>query len=298
EPARRDAVCAQCHLSGEARIEKRDRRIADFSPGQLLTEYVSYFIYEDRGSVLKATSHVEKMYASKCKQVSGQRLWCVTCHDPHAVPSAANRSSWYRMKCLGCHEPEVCKRGENCITCHMPKGRVIDGGHGVLTDHSIPRGTHPIAFESAAPWRLVEFLSGDSGAREIGLAYAEVFLKTRDRRQRDEAIRRLEGVPRDAEVAVRLADLYQRIGRHALAEELYRAALAREPSNRIALVNLAGIVASRGRLMDAIVMWRNALKQNPCLNEASINLVTALSALGDRLAAEAVRQARRACGSQ
>jgi hypothetical protein len=253
-------------------------------------------VYEGRQSVFKATSHVEKMYASRCKQASGERLWCGTCHDPHAVPAAGNRSSWYRTKCLGCHEPEVCKRGDDCITCHMPKGRVVDGGHGVLTDHSIPRATHRLAFESPAPWRLAGFSRGVPGTRELGLAYAEVFLKTGDRRQRDEAIRLLEQAPRDTAVAVRLADLYQRTGRAGLAEELYRVALEREPSNRVALVNLAGIVASRGGLVDAIAMWRAALKQNPCLDEAAMNLVTALSALGDRAEAEAVQQARTACG--
>jgi Tfp pilus assembly protein PilF len=177
----------------------------------------------------------------------------------------------------------------------MPKGRAVDGGHGVLTDHSIPRSAQRIAFESAAAWRLAGFSKEDSGNRELGLAYAEVHLSSRDRRQRDEAVRLLEAAPPDAAVQVRLADLYQRGGQLDRAERLYRAVLERDRGNTVALVNLGGILASRGLLAEAVPMWRQALNANPCLEEAALNLTTALTALKDVSGAEAVRRARSFC---
>ncbi len=295
DAARRDAVCAQCHLAGEARVERAGRRIENFRPGEALSDYVAYFIYDDRLAALKATSHVEKLHASRCKRATGDRLWCGTCHDPHTAPAAGQRASWFRAKCQGCHQPDVCLRGDDCISCHMPKGRVVDGGHGVLTDHSIPRRAVRIAFESPAPWRLAGFSRADSGSRELGLAYAEVFLRTGDRRQRDEALRLLEAAPRDPAVELRLADLYQRGGQPGRAEPLYRSILARDSRNLVALVNLAGLLAERGRLKEAVPMWRRALDQNPCLDQAVQNLITALRAMNEAASAEAVRKTRAFC---
>jgi len=295
-PSRRDAICAQCHLSGEARIERA--RPSGFRPGDSLSDYAAYFVYDDRRSALKATSHFEKMYASRCKIASGDRLWCGSCHDPHTVPAPQQRVVWYRAKCLACHELGACRRGDDCVSCHMPKGRVVDGGHGVLTDHSIPRRATRIAFEQPSPWRLVGFSPADSGGRELGLAYAEVFLRTGDRRQRDEAVRLLEAAPRDPAVELRLADLYQRAGQFNRSEALYRAVLERDANNRVALVNLAGLVAARGLLKDAIPMWRRALNQNPCLEEATLNLITALRALNDAPAVDAIEKARAFCSAR
>ena len=42
EPARRDSVCSQCHLSGEARVERAGRKFADYRPGDVLSEFVAY----------------------------------------------------------------------------------------------------------------------------------------------------------------------------------------------------------------------------------------------------------------
>jgi len=294
-PSQRDAICAQCHLSGETRIEKAGRKLPDFRPGNALSDYVAYFVYGDRRATLKATSHVEKMYGSRCKISSGDRLWCGSCHDPHTVPAPDQRMSWYRAKCLGCHESGNCKRGDGCISCHMPKSRVVDGGHGVLTDHSIPRRAVRIAFEQPFPWRLVGFSAADSGHRELGLAYAEVFLRTGDHRQRDEALRLLEAAPSDPAVDLRLADLYQRSSQLARAETLYRTVLKRDANNLVALVNLAGIVAARGQLNEAIPMWRRALDQNPCLEEATVNLITALQALKDTSAINALEKGHAFC---
>ena len=124
EPARRDVICAQCHMSGEVRVD-----------GQAAVSRTT-----DRGTCLGLRSlfcasgrrrgegygDVEKLAASRCKLASGDRMWCGSCHDPHRVPAPAERISFYREKCLSCHAIRECGRGEQCIECHMPKARVVE----------------------------------------------------------------------------------------------------------------------------------------------------------------------------
>jgi predicted CXXCH cytochrome family protein len=294
EPARREAVCAQCHLSGRARIERVGGRMEDYQPGDRLSDYVAYFVAESSGA-LRVTSHVETLTASRCKRSAGDRLWCGTCHDPHRTPAAAERAAWYRAKCLSCHQVLECGRGFDCASCHMPKGRAVDGGHGVFTDHSIPRRARAAPAQAADSWRLLGFSSADTGDRELGLAYAEIYLTTDDERQRSEAIRLLASVPPDPEVEVRLADLYERAGNPQGALPLYQSALGKNPDALAALVNLGRLYGSGGQMKAAIRLWRTALQHNPCLAEAGINLQIALQATGNVAAAQTVKESQTWC---
>jgi len=108
--------------------------------------------------------------------------------------------------------------------------------------------------------------------RELGLAYAEVGLRTGNRRQAEEAVRLLSSIPLDAAVAIRLADLYQRNGNQKRAQALYETALTLNPNSVVALVNLGAIYASSGDTQRAIPLWREALRRNPLLSEAQQNL--------------------------
>src|SRR5579864_4074056 len=49
----------------------------------------------------KVISHSEQLALSRCKQMSGDGMWCGTCHDPHHEPVDA--VPYYRSKCLTCH---------------------------------------------------------------------------------------------------------------------------------------------------------------------------------------------------
>lgn len=189
---RRDDVCRQCHLMGEARIARAGRTFAQYRAGDRLGDFVAYFVADDPdGPTLRTTSHVENMNASRCKQMSGDRMWCGTCHDVHTMPS--NAVSWYRAKCESCHQPGIraatdCPRTPNCISCHMPKSQAVDAGHGAFTDHSIPRRPKKRT-PSEKPWRIKPFSASDAGNRELALAYAQLYGRTRDERQKNEAIR-------------------------------------------------------------------------------------------------------------
>lgn len=299
-PARRDSVCAQCHMTGQSRVNRAGRQLSDYRPGESLSDYVAYFVPATTGD-FQVNSHVEKLAESGCKRAAGDRLWCGTCHDPHSVPSSSQRAGWFRAKCLSCHEVSVCTRGFDCAGCHMPKSAAADAGHGVFTDHSIPRITPPVrpagdrTRTTAASWALRGFSAADNGNRELGLAYAEVGVRTGNRQQQAEAIRLLNAAPQDAEVLVRLANLEERAGNASRALELYRAALRKDRHAVLALVNLGGLYGSTGFLDQAIVLWREALRHNPCLAEAGANLRIALKAKNETAAEEAVRRSQEFC---
>ena len=196
QPERRDDVCRQCHLMGAARIERPQRTFAQYRAGDRLGDYVAYFVLDDpSGPELRTTSHVENLNASRCKQQSGDKMWCGTCHDVHTTPT--NVTSWYRAKCMQCHSPQPqrsaavpdCPRTPNCIGCHMPKSRAVDAGHGAFTDHSIARRPNARAKSASSVWRLRPFSTADAGDLELAKAYMQLYQRTRDERQKSEAAR-------------------------------------------------------------------------------------------------------------
>ncbi|HKD06546.1 MAG TPA: FG-GAP-like repeat-containing protein [Bryobacteraceae bacterium] len=240
-----DSVCAQCHLTGEARVEKPGRKFAEYRAGDKLSDFVTYFIQEPAPAARKVTSHFESLANSACRRASGT-LWCGTCHEPH---TNANRT---QAACIGCH-PSGHHQDQSCASCHMPKVQPIDITHGVTTDHTISGIPHA---DGAA--RLTALI-GSADDREFGLAYAE----RNDPRGRDLLSR---AAPRDAPVLVRLAG-YEQDRQHAAA--LYEAALKSDPNNITALVNLGTLDAQVGRSAEAEGLWRRALEAD-ALNQAAL----------------------------
>jgi tetratricopeptide (TPR) repeat protein len=177
----------------------------------------------------------------------------------------------------------------------MPRSAAADAGHGVFTDHSIPRVAAQRQTKAAPSWQLRGFSAADVGNRELGIAYAEAGVRTGNRQQQAEAIRLLTTAPQDAEVEARLGDLQERAGASERAVALYRSALRKDPNSVVALVNLGRLYGSQGFLDEAITLWREALKRNPCLTEAAVNLQIALRAKNDAAGVKAVRRSQSFC---
>jgi tetratricopeptide (TPR) repeat protein len=143
-PARRDAVCMQCHLEGNAAIEQPGRHLYQFQAGEDLSDFVHYFVLTGGGKdKMRAVSQFEALAQSKCKRVSGDAMTCTSCHDPHSSPSAAEKVAFYRGKCLACHgEPFAAKHHveqPDCAQCHMTRLATKDVAHTQATDHRILR---------------------------------------------------------------------------------------------------------------------------------------------------------------
>jgi Tetratricopeptide repeat/Cytochrome c554 and c-prime len=263
-PERRDSICAQCHLSGEARITRA--AASPFRPGDRLADSMVAFVWSGGNPDMKVTDHFERLSLSACKRASGDRLWCGTCHDVHKQPTESERAAFYRGKCLGCHEANQCDRGLDCLGCHMKKNPVRDVRHSVYTDHAI-RKPGSAGGESSQARRLVPFGPTPAGPRELGLAYAKIpgFGV--------QAVQYLEKAPQDdAEVLLQLAYLYDSKGDEPRAVPLYEKALKLDGTLVAAAVNLAAARVHQGRMEDAIRLLNQALQCSPGLENPRLNL--------------------------
>ena len=288
DPDRRDSVCAQCHLTGSARVARAGA--SGYQPGGRLSDSLAIFVWA--GAEVQeatATNHFEKFAASRCRQESGARLWCGTCHDPHSQPPAASRIQYYRERCLNCHQNASCKESQparsraanDCIACHMPK-HSESSPHLAFTDHAIHR--RPPSPAASVRQALRSFWTEAPSERDLALAYAivapqEPFVRKQafDLLQRA-ALRN----PRDVPILSQLSQFHDRMGQEQLAMELCERIVTLDDSNTAAAVNLGTYLIKRGRAADAMTAWRKALARNPALTGARINLAVAQFQTGDR----------------
>ena len=266
--SKRDSVCEQCHLSGEARLPLAGQKLSDFQPGEELANYVAVFTAASTGSV-GVNSHAEALARSRCKQAAGERLWCGTCHDPHGA-AATN----YDRVCATCHEPSQCPsarvsaKKDDCIGCHMPKSRPVDGGHTVFTDHSIPRRASKSHQQTVADLQPYFKQSRESSsARNLGLAYAEAGrrLDRGDWLQKAWPLLRqaaIEG-PGDPALYAEIARFLEAAGRPDEAIRYYRLSLESDGLQFDALVNLGRLLEQKGERTEAAALYERAAKACP-----------------------------------
>ena len=194
-PRARDSVCEQCHLDGEVGIPNPGKEITDFQAGENLEEVYTVYVYQSsRGSAgpnaLTIISQSQQLALSQCARKSGEKLWCASCHDPHALPR--DPVAYFRARCLHCHGAALLashpKPNQNCFGCHMPRLPAGKGGHTILTDHRIAIYTP----QQLAALRAASLVDGSAPAtkddelvpwhepppqfseRNLGLAYARV----------------------------------------------------------------------------------------------------------------------------
>lgn len=283
--ARRDSVCAQCHLTGAARVARSGNR--RYQPGELLAETVAVFVWSGGQGPADATSHYEKLAGSKCQQVAGDKLWCATCHDPHGSVPAARRAEHYRQACLSCHATKPCTgdAGPDCAGCHMPNRQTRSVDHLAYTDHSIAR--RPGSPSGGGERVLASFWKGPVEERDLALGYAVVAPTEPSVRPR--ALALLESAaaanPVDVPVLAQLAQFYDRLNREEQAQALCERILKLDPGNAPAAVNLGIYRMKRGRSDEAIQLWQSALGRQPGLTAARMNLAVAQYRTGNRAGA-------------
>jgi tetratricopeptide (TPR) repeat protein len=294
QPAHRDSVCAQCHLTGAARVARAATKgRGSYTPGDDLARTVAVFVWDKaKDTGLTVTSHFETLDWSRCKQASGDRMWCGSCHDPHGAPVDV------RERCLACHSSaKSCtialatrraRNNDQCQSCHMPKSEVRDAEHAVYTDHSIPRGRQApsrATVQSMALKELVPFWRGAPvDSRDLALAYAVTALTDASVRLRAFDLLQAAAAkdPSDLAIAAQLAQFYDRMGQPAEAIPLYERVVAGDPANTAACINLGTLYAQANRLPEAMALWQRALAANPALTQARMNLAVAQIREGHR----------------
>ncbi|HEX6986002.1 MAG TPA: cytochrome c3 family protein [Planctomycetaceae bacterium] len=159
---RRESVCYQCHLQAAVRITRHGRSDLDFRPGMRLDEIWTVL---DAGSDVsedgrtRSVNHVQQMRESRCFVESKGRLGCISCHDPHRVPSEAEQVEFYRQKCFTCHTDESCslsheqrlEKEDSCVACHMPARDTSNVSHVTQTDHRVLRNPESAPQAAAEP---------------------------------------------------------------------------------------------------------------------------------------------------
>jgi len=280
-PSRRDSVCEQCHLEGEVRILNPGRDWWDFQAGQTTENvFVTYLRTGARGT-LRAVSQSELLAQSQCARQSGGRLWCGTCHKPHA--SEPDRAQAVRQVCLSCHgdlfAAQRHRAASECVSCHMPRLRPTNVAHSAITDHSIPRipraqqpdgdGADP----APRAWREPD---AALVRRDLGLAYFDLAANAHAAPDLQEAYRILSQLPlqerQDPAVEADLGSVLLSQGETDFAIRMYTRASAREPSNARYVYCLGAALGRAGKMEEAVKELRRSIELDPSQPDAYIEL--------------------------
>ncbi|WP_417849164.1 multiheme c-type cytochrome [Thalassoglobus sp.] len=283
-PRKRDHVCMQCHLGGESRLTRYDRSDFDFRPGDDLADIWTVFIQDndhengtrsDKGHrhASKVVSQAEQMFVSRCYQKSNGKLGCISCHDPHTVPSADEKVSFYKSKCLECHSPgnvecsqPVSERllvssEDSCIQCHMPVATSSNISHVAQSDHRVLREYPPErshqheADEEQAVMVVVGEKENLIPKDELDRAKAIMQVRISESIKAPELAGRtisflekwVEAVPSDIEAALTLGIALQLQQAYTPAIQAWQKALEVQPENELLLRRLMFIHLETGQ---------------------------------------------------
>jgi predicted CXXCH cytochrome family protein len=296
EPVRRDSVCLTCHLEGQAAVSREGRKMENFAPGDNLFDYQVFFVYKsEKGSGGRATSQWEALLKSQCKQKSGDRMTCTTCHDPHGSPPPDQRVSFYRKRCLQCHNqtgfgekhhPE----NPDCTICHMARPPSNDIAHEQVTDHWIKKRVNRerLPLSTTGELKVVGGVAADD--REFGLAFADLAARGDQHAapRALELLRRAEksssDAPHDYDLHAQLGFLEQVNGQTVDAAAEYRRALSSDPYGSLAEGNLAWAEAQQHHYAEAARLWALVFEHDPLQLGAGLNLAVMQCRLGQRQA--------------
>lgn len=295
---RQVAVCLLCHLEGDVSVEHRGRSIMNYKPGDRISEYISYFVRSGAGATNRGVSQVEELYLSTCKRMSGAKMSCTTCHDPHYTPAAQERTTFYRAKCLTCHADAKYATTHfnstpDCTSCHMPKREAPDLAHSAWTDHRIlarPDEAAPSQAQGGASELIsVPGVASQATPRDVALAYYQL-VAGGDLSVAERARGLLENVvksdPGDSDVVADLGFLAYLRGDRQSASSFYESALSFDPNNFNVAIDLGVLLARSGNLQRAADLWSSTFESNEDITELGMNVATAQCRLGETTTAE------------
>ena len=291
-PARRDSICLNCHLEGQAAVIREGKTLTEFKPGDDLSDYAVFFVRRnENGSGGRATSQWEALLKSRCKEASGDRMTCTTCHDPHGSPAAAERVAYYLTQCLQCHgangfaekhHPE----NLDCVECHMARIPSNDIAHEQVTDHWIRKRVKGARLPMETSGSLVAVGDVAADDRDLGLAYAQMATRG-DEAAGHQALALLtraekeqNGAAGDAELHAELGFLEQMDGNAPGAATEYKRALEADPYESLAAGDLAVLDAQAHDYGDAVGLWSRVFADDPSQLAAGMDLALVECAAG------------------
>jgi Cytochrome c554 and c-prime len=297
---RRDSVCISCHLEGDATVERAGKSVLNYRPGESISTYLAFYIRTKADPRARGVSEVEQLSQSTCKRMSGDKMSCLSCHDPHLTPGPEQRVGFYRSKCLACHaQPEFAashhSENPDCTSCHM--GRIGAGNipHVAWTDHRILRvpedGTAPPDHTVAG--ELAPIFSPGTTRRDLAMAEYQLLLEG-DRSYENGAWTLLSQVKDSIADDKAALDAWGNInaerGDFSSANAAFRGVLAIDPVDLTALSNLGILLAKSGNLTESAQILTKAFANNNDIAGLATNLARVECAEGDAQAAQATLQ--------
>jgi tetratricopeptide (TPR) repeat protein len=272
--------------------------VEQFQPGERLSDYLHYFLLSGNDPQKpEALSQFEALSLSACKRKSGDKMWCGSCHDPHAEPAPADKAAYYRGKCVACHGEAFAAKHHpekpGCTECHMPALPSKDVAHTEGTDHRIRRypNAEPlprleVRGTPGAP--LVAFPASDATlatTRDFGLAWEALTLRGVDgapQKAKQYLEKALKERPEDPALLAAWGFEEQKSGHDQEARELYERALMFDPLANDAATNLGILEAKAGNLRRAVELWQGAFARVPERSAIGVNLGMAFCVAGQK----------------
>jgi predicted CXXCH cytochrome family protein len=296
----RDSICVSCHLEGDVTVERSGYSALDYRPGEPISKYLAFYVYGGENPTARGVSEVEQFAKSTCKQASGDKMSCTSCHDPHFTPSASQRTAFFRSKCLACHsQPSFIAahhpENQDCTSCHMRRTGAENIPHVAWTDHRILRLPAPAATASQSDTadELAPILSPGATMRDLAMANYKAMLdgnpSLEPKAWSQLQSQRIE-ITDDREALDALGVVSAARGDGDAAEQAFRRVLELAPDDLTALSNFGALQEKRGNRKEALSLLRQAFARNQAISGLAMNLARVECAAGDPAAARSTLQ--------
>ena len=316
KPALANDICMSCHQTGDTRIFQPGKTYQDFRPGQPLDRIMAILMVPPTRDNPPREDHVEHYYSmilSKCYRASAslpaeKQMRCITCHDPHIEPTAAEAPAYFNSKCMACHTERSCKLplnqrkatmqsaspqiaavADNCIGCHMQKREGVAISHTSITNHRIvARPDEPFpdaAFQmttaalpdlihldrepgETAPPPTITLLQAYAQLKDQSPAFAESYLRTLNELEQKE--------PENSIVQAALGHKALTEGHLDLAAQHLQEALRLNPAQPAVYADLSTLAEQKGETAESVTMAQKAVTLAPFNAPLQKSLVLAL----------------------
>lgn len=296
----RDSVCISCHLEGDVTVERAGKSALNYRPGESISTYLAFYIRTKADPQARGVSEVEQLSQSTCKRMSGDKMSCMSCHDPHFTPGPEQRVAFYRGKCLACHtQPGFAAshhpENPDCTSCHMRRTGAKNIPHVAWTDHRILRvpETGAVAPDATVAGGLSPIFSRRTTPRDLAMAEYQLLLEG-DRSYENRAWALLSEVKssiNDDKAALdALGNVSAEDHDFSSAAAAFRRVLVLDPEDLTALSNLGILAAKRGNLSESAQLLTKAFDHNNDIAGLAANLARVECADGDAQSAEQTLQ--------